>query len=104
WATAVRMVDGEFVGNTGWQFNNLTYLPLLPRASWAQNPLGYSGEWTSSEGRRWRTECDTANTGRGGCRSYIWTDLVVSRQGTDGAWTHRAGRDWVFNNQVRFSS
>src|SRR5699024_11555322 len=59
WATAVRMGDGEVAGNTGWQFNNLTYLPLLPRASWAQSPLGYSGGRTSSEGRRTRTACDT---------------------------------------------
>lgn len=102
WATTVEAVDGRFVQRTGWTFNNLTYLPLLTRQAWAGNPLGNAGEWTSDEGRRWRTECDTAATGRGGCRSYIWTDLVVSQQGADGVWQHRASQDWVFNNMVRF--
>lgn len=73
----------------GWAFNNLTYLPS-PRSLWANNPLGGYGKvgnksnWTSG-GRQWRVECDTAATGRGGCRSYI-----------------KIGNQWVFNNIVRF--
>lgn len=103
-ATVVAQVDGKFVQTTGWAFNNLTYLPKMTRAQWAQNPLGYPGAWTAEDGRKWRTECDTAATGRGGCRSYIWTDLVRSTQATDGSWTHTRDQDWVFNNMVRFSS
>ncbi|GAB3816876.1 hypothetical protein GCM10028820_16870 [Tessaracoccus terricola] len=73
-------------GVQGWVFNNLTYLPFMTRAQWASNPLGVTGEWTAADGRRWRTECDTAATGRNGCRSYTWA----------------TGSGWVFNNLVRF--
>ncbi len=70
----------------GWVFNTLTYLPSS-RANWSSNPLGKNGSWTASDGRKWRTECDTASTGRGGCRSYALT-----------------GGTWVVNNLVQFST
>lgn len=67
-----------------WVFNNLTYLPAMTRPQWGTNPLARTGTWTSG-GRSWRTECDTAATGRNGCRSYIWTN-----------------GSWVFNSMVQF--
>lgn len=70
----------------GWVFNTLTYLPS-PRANWSNNPLGETGSWKASDGRQWRTECDTASTGRGGCRSYT-----------------KEGSKWVVNNIVQFST
>ncbi len=70
----------------GWVFNTLTYLPSS-RASWSKNPLARNGSWTASDGRRWKTECDTAATGRNGCRSYTLT-----------------GGKWVVNNIVQFST
>ncbi len=69
----------------GWVFNTLTYLPSA-RANWSSNPLGKNGSWTAADGRKWKTECDTAATGRGGCRSYALT-----------------GGKWVVNNLVQFS-
>lgn len=81
------MVGSGFAAT--WVFNNLTYL-ASPRSTWVNNPLAAFGvvggthEWTTN-GRRWRSECDTASTGRGGCRSYIWT-----------------GGKWVVNNIIRF--
>ncbi|NHB84320.1 hypothetical protein G7085_06075 [Tessaracoccus sp. HDW20] len=99
----MAQVDGAFASTTGWTFNNLTYLPLLTRQQWAGNPLGSAGSWTSADGRQWRTDCDTAATGRGGCRSYIRTGVVTSSQGADGTWSHRLTTQWVFNNIVRFS-
>ncbi|MDO5678363.1 MAG: polysaccharide deacetylase family protein [Propionibacteriaceae bacterium] len=68
-----------------WVFNNLTYLPS-PRELWASNPLGTPGEHKVA-GRTWRTECDTARTGRNGCRSYLWN-----------------GKQFVFNNIVHFGT
>lgn len=103
WATQVVRSGGGYRSVTGWHFNNLTYLPSA-RTAWTGNPLGGYGvvggtaNWTSSS-RRWRTECDTAATGRGGCRSYIWTNYIA-RSG--GSYVTRSG--WVFNNIVRFSS
>ncbi|WP_221933050.1 glycoside hydrolase family 95 protein [Tessaracoccus rhinocerotis] len=94
-------VGETFVRETGWHFNNLSYLPLMKRQAWANNPLGVPGTFTSDD-RRWRTECDTANTGRGGCRSYIWT-LVVDQTSTPSGWQFDERWDWVFNNQVSFS-
>lgn len=53
-----------------WVFNNLSYLPS-PREQWAGNPLATTGSWTSADRHKWRSECDTAATGRGACRDYI---------------------------------
>lgn len=102
WSTQVKVVDGRHTRITGWNFNNLSYLPQLTRAQWGTNPLANTGSFTSA-GYRWRTECDTANTGRGGCRSYIWTQVVVPSQGAAG-WTYSTRWEWVFNNQVAFRS
>src|SRR5690606_29990449 len=80
WATQVVRSGSRYVNNTGWHFNNLTY-KASPRSLWATNPLGGNGtygaqvRWTS-DGRAWRTECDTATTGRGGCRSYATATVV----------------------------
>lgn len=73
-------------GRNGWVFNTLTYLPS-PRANWGNNPLAKNGSWTAKDGRQWKTECDTAATGNGGCRSYT-----------------KEGKKWVVNNIVQFSS
>lgn len=56
-------------------FNNLTYLPFMERDEWKGNPLGETGAWTAAGGRQWRTECDTAATGRNGCCSYTMTTV-----------------------------
>ncbi|MDO5737504.1 MAG: alpha-glucosidase [Propionibacteriaceae bacterium] len=103
WSTQVEYLGGgRFQGNTGWHFNNLTYLPLMTRAQWATNPLGYSGTFTSA-GRSWRTECDTAETGRNGCRSFVWSPNVVqARQSAGGTWSYHQADVWTFNNIVRF--
>nr|WP_255436422.1 metallophosphoesterase [Tessaracoccus sp. MC1756] len=101
WATVVKVVDGEYVRTSGWAFNNLTYLPLMKRAAWAGNPLGEAGEFTSG-GRRWKTECDTAATGRGACRSYTMTTVYSATPKAAGGYTFAQKNDWVFNNLVLF--
>lgn len=98
WATQVQYRGGRYVSVTGWTFNNLSYLPS-PRASWAGNNLARNNDRWISGGRTWRTECDTATTGRGGCRSYVWTKQA-RRVGGGYVAEHR----WVFNNLVLFSS
>ena len=98
WATQVQYRGGRYVSVTGWTFNNLSYLPS-PRASWAGNNLGLDNNRWTSGGRTWKTECDTASTGRGGCRSYVWT-RQVRREG--GGYVSQDA--WVFNNLVLFSS
>ena len=84
-------------------FNNLTYQPRMTRAQWAGNPLASTGEWTSN-GRRWRTECDTAATGGHGCRSYLWTTMVKASKNADGTWRFSETNGWVVNNIVRFKA
>lgn len=108
WGTTVSEVDGRFVQTNAWLFNNLTYV-ASPRSLWRGNPLAANGipketaAWTAADGRKWRTECDTAKTGRNGCRSYIEATVVeayTNRNGTRGyQWTTK----WVFNNMVRFT-
>lgn len=94
-ATQVSQVGGRFVSKTDWVFNNLTYA-ASPRSLWKSNPLAASGEirgrvaWTATDGRKWRTECDTAATGRGGCRSYVEARVIEahsSKGGTAYRWT-----------------
>ncbi len=104
WSTLVQYKDGKFVGETDWHFNNLTYLPDMTRSEWASNPLGFAGSWRADDGRRWRTECDTAETGRNGCRSFSWSTHVTSSKNAGGRWSHSLTNGWVFNNIVRFQA
>ncbi len=86
----------------GWAFNNLTYLPYMTRAQWAKNPLGDTNSWTSTDGRRWRTECDTAATGKNACRFLHARDRVLGKgQGRRGLHLFQSQK-WVFNNIVMF--
>ncbi len=90
------------------EFNNLTYLPSV-ESRWEGNNLAQDAEWTSG-GRKWRTQCDTAETGRGGCRSWVWTkrtvvttEYQVNGDGVYG-YGHYTAEGWWFNNIVMFSS
>lgn len=89
-------------------FNNLTYKPS-PRSIWRNNPLGGNGQvgfnkqWTGQDGRKWRTECDTAVSGRNGCRSYIWATVAEAYKTSSGATSYRVTNKWLFNNIVQFS-
>ncbi|RMB62023.1 peptidase S8 [Tessaracoccus antarcticus] len=101
YATTIAQVNGKFVVSNGWVFNNLTYLPSA-RSLWKNNPLGNTGSWTAADGRQWRTECDTAATGRNGCRSFAKTKVIEAvPQGA--GYTYRWTTKWVLNNIVRFS-
>ncbi|AQP45738.1 M23 family metallopeptidase [Tessaracoccus flavus] len=101
WANTVVQRYGTNVLQEGWAFNNLTYVES-PRSLWADNPLGNNDEWTSDDGRKWRTECDTPATGRNGCRSYTYA-TIVSATTTSRGTTFERVTDWTFNNIVRFS-
>ncbi|WP_185975738.1 metallophosphoesterase [Tessaracoccus rhinocerotis] len=103
WATTVVQGAAGFRQTNQWVFNNMTYLPYLDRTAWAANPLGHAGAWTADDGRRWRTECDTATTGRGGCRTYVEASVVTSDV-VAGQRTYRWTTQWVFNNLVRFKN
>lgn len=94
----VRNSAGQLVKVTGWTFNNLTYLSA-PRSLWAGNPLAETRSWTAADSRLWRTECDTATTGRNGCRSYIYATYYAEK---GGRLVQTSG--WLFNNQVRFGA
>ncbi len=102
WGTQVTYVKGRYVQTTGWTFNNLSYLPS-PRVTWVGNKLGQTNAKWYSGGKTWKTECDTATTGRGGCRSYVWTKKVIAVKSGSG-YTYKNNEQWVFNNLVLFSS
>ncbi|MCC2593704.1 hypothetical protein LKO27_09840 [Tessaracoccus sp. OS52] len=107
-ASTVVQKDGKFTVVNGWVFNNLTYLPMA-RSAWKGNPLGGNGEvgkemsWTAMDGRQWRTQCDTAVTGRGGCRSYVRASLIVTEPVQGGGSRYLWDSRWILNNMVRFS-
>ncbi len=99
WSTEVVYNKGKLVKDTGWHFNNLTYKES-PRSLWTGNPLAKEGSFTSN-GRQWRTECETFTTGRNGCRSYIVSDVVqATKKGS--SYTYKMVRKEVFNNIVLF--
>ncbi len=100
WASQVKTVNGIQQWVTGWTFNNLTYLPMA-RETWQGNKLAFTNEWTATDGRKWKTECDTAQTGSNGCRSYTWSTVYEAT--SPGARTFRQVNKWVFNNIVMFS-
>lgn len=104
WATTVERHGDRYVRKTDWAFNNLTYLPYMTRDQWSTNPLGHAGEWTASDNTRWRTECDTANTGRNACRSYRMTTVYHAIPKANGGYTFGQENKWVFNNQVLFGN
>lgn len=101
WATQTTYSGGRFTVSNGWVFNNLTYAPSQ-RSIWKGNPLAGNGvvggkvAWVDG-GRKWRTECDTATTGRGGCRTYT-TATVVRSSGN----SHKLVETEIFNNMVLF--
>ncbi|MDO5736467.1 MAG: immunoglobulin domain-containing protein [Propionibacteriaceae bacterium] len=101
-ATSVKEVGGHFVATNGWVFNNLTYLPS-PKSTWAGNPLSYDGTWAATDGREWKTECNTPQTGGNGCRSYVQARVVANiakpGQKVRYGWITK----WEFNNIVQFS-
>ncbi len=100
WASQVKTVNGKQQWVTGWTFNNLTYLPM-DRETWKGNKLAYTNEWTATDGRKWKTECDTAETGRNGCRSFTWSTVYEAT--SPGAATFHRVDKWVFNNIVMFN-
>ncbi|MHA7862352.1 hypothetical protein ACX1DX_13420 [Tessaracoccus sp. Y36] len=106
WATQILYQAGTFNRLDGWAFNNLTYKPS-PRSLWKGNPVGgngtvgHTGEWTATDGRKWRVECDTATSGRNGCRAYAMAK--VAEPVSAGATTYRVVDTWLFNNIVQFT-
>ena len=107
WSTQVTQVNGRFVAKQGWYFNNLSYLSS-PRNLWTKNPLGAYGvvggsaKWTATDGRKWNTVCDTAVTGRGGCRSYVTARVIEAYRTSKGTTAYHWVTRQVFNNIVRF--
>ncbi|GAA4905565.1 hypothetical protein GCM10025789_26120 [Tessaracoccus lubricantis] len=94
-ATTVSFTGSRYVEQQGWAFNNLTYKPS-PRASWSfMNPLVTPGDHTV-DGRRWRTECDTAWTGSNGCRSQIMATVIDE----NASGQYQTVNKYVFNNIV----
>lgn len=107
WAVVAVKEGGRFGMKEGWAFNNLTYLQSS-RTLWAKNPLGYDndtkGGWTASDGRKWKTDCDSSATGRNGCRSYTWVTTATATAKSSGGYRYGTTTGWVFNNMVNFAS
>lgn len=107
-ATVVSWNGSGYVQTTGFVFNNLTYA-AAPRSLWNNNPLGGNGvvgarlDWTASDGREWRTECDTALTGSGGCRSFIKAGVIEAYRTSSGSTAYRRVTKEIMNNMVRFT-
>ena len=103
WATEVNLVGGRYVATNGWVFNNLTYLPSNP-GDWGNNPLANPGKWTDKDGRTWRTECNTATTGHGACRTYSEATTITRSKNSRGHWSYSQKNELVFNNIVTFAT
>lgn len=97
WATQIRIVNGRYKQVNDFVFNNMTYLPSA-RSLWKGNPLATPGDHVVN-GRQWRTECDTALTGRNACRSSIKASVIERAPGGG----FRVVNKYVLNNIVMFS-
>ncbi len=100
WASQVQSVNGKLQWVTGWVFNNLTYLPM-DKETWKGNKLASTNEWTTAEGRKWRTECGTPATGRDGCRSYLLTTVWEASSAGSNSFVQE--NRWVLNNMLSFN-
>jgi hypothetical protein len=98
YATVIVRINNQWYKQNTWTFNNLTYLPS-PESMWAGNRLASTGSWYAEDGRRWKSECNTAATGTGACRSYIWGALPTLVNGQV-----QQVYDWRFNGFVNFAS
>jgi len=98
YATVIVRINNKWYKQNTWTFNNLTYLPS-PESMWAGNRLASTNSWYAEDGRRWKNECNTAATGTGACRSYIWGALPTLVGGQV-----QQVYDWRFNGFVNFSS
>ncbi len=97
YATVIKSVNGVWYKQNTWTFNNLTYLPS-PEAAWKGNNLVSGGVFYSG-GRTWKSECNTAATGYGACRVYIWASAPSLSDGVvKQVWS------WRFNGFVNFST
>ena len=105
WSTQAELQGGRFAMVEGWVFNNLTYVES-PREMWAGNPLANHDDkgWVAEDGRKWKTECDTATTGGNGCRSYVWGTTATAAAKTSGGYRFSTKQQWAFNNMVRFEA
>nr|WP_231980384.1 D-glucuronyl C5-epimerase family protein [Tessaracoccus coleopterorum] len=101
-ATQARLDNGRYKLFNEYVFNNLTYLPS-PRADWKNNPLARNGQFTGTDGRMWKTECNTEWTGSNGCRSFVWATVINAKKTAKG-WTFTPENKWVFNNVVQFTA
>ncbi|MBB1484669.1 hypothetical protein H5392_12470 [Tessaracoccus sp. MC1865] len=50
------------------------------------------------------TECDTAATGRNGCRSYTCVTVYKATPRSTGGYAFSQSNEWVFNNIVMLGS
>lgn len=96
-ATTVTKKGGRYVTAKGWVFNNLTYRDV-DSPGWAANILASAGEHVSA-GRRWKTQCSTANPRWRSCTSWIWA-TVISRRTTTRGLTYLSYPTWQLNNTV----
>lgn len=97
-ASTVFKESGQWFKQNNWVFNNLTYLPS-PEANWSQNNLGRNADWVAEDGRRWRTECHTENTGRGACRNFAVAKVAGLKNGKV-----EEASTWLLNSIVNFST
>ena len=104
WATVVKRVGNTYVRETGWVFNNLTYLPFMTRSQWANNPLGRTAEWTAADDAKWKTGCDTPATGKDACRSYRRTTVYTATAKPGGGYLFGQENQWMLNNIVMFGN
>ena len=97
-ASTVFKKSGVWHTQNNWVFNNLTYLPS-PEANWAGNNLGKNADWVAEDGRRWRTRCNTPETGRGACRNYVVATVASLKNGKV-----EQGSMWLLNSMVNFAT
>lgn len=103
WGSVVRLKKGKYVTDKGWHLTRYTYLPSV-RSKWKKSPYAAYGKkkgkvsW-KKDGKKYRSECDTKKTGKGACRTYVWTTTISKSK--SGKYVKKS--DWKLNRVVKFA-
>lgn len=106
WGSGNAMPSARLTSKESWVFHTETYLPA-DRAAWKDNPLGgngetgYSKEWKKGK-QQFKTECDTATSGKNACRTYVKANPLKPVSDTRRLVVDNVPTDWVLHSIVLF--
>ncbi|MDO4784795.1 MAG: hypothetical protein Q3997_06905 [Propionibacteriaceae bacterium] len=107
WGNSASASPQRLTSKQRWIFHTETYLPA-DRSAWKDNPLGgngetgYSKQWKKGK-RQFKTECDTATSGKNACRTYVQINPLKPVSDTRRLVVDNVPSDWALHSIVLFN-